>query len=59
MFYKALSGGSISDVITSLIATAGKAGINAFHYFNFLQREQEKVIANPENYLPWNYQANS
>ena len=59
MFYKTLSGASISDVITSIIATAGKAGINVFNYFNLLQREREKVIANPENYLPWNYLENS
>ena len=59
MFYKTLSGASISDVITSIIATAGKAGINVFDYFNLLQREQENVIANPENYLPWNYLKNS
>ncbi|NQY37591.1 MAG: hypothetical protein HRT37_22035 [Alteromonadaceae bacterium] len=42
MFYKTLSGASISDVITSIIATAGKAGINVFNYFNLLQREREK-----------------
>ncbi|NRB65304.1 MAG: transposase, partial [Saprospiraceae bacterium] len=30
MLYKTLSGASISDVITSIIATAGKAGINIF-----------------------------
>ena len=52
MFYKTLSGASISDVITSIIATAGKAGVNVFNYFNLLQREREKVKANPENYLP-------
>ena len=59
MFYKTLSGASISDVITSIIATAGKAGINVFNYFNLLQREREKVMANPEKYLPWNYLENS
>ena len=59
MFYKTLSGASISDVITSIIATAGKAGVNVFNYFNLLQREREKVKANPENYLPWNYLDNS
>ncbi len=56
MFHKTQSGASIGDVITSMIATASWAGINVFDYFNTLQREQEAVKLNPENYLPWNYQ---
>ena len=59
MFYKTLSGASISDVITSLIATAGIAGINVFHYLNLLQREDENVAANPGLYLLWNYKENN
>lgn len=57
-FHKTLAGASIGDVITSLIATSAQAGINAFDYFNVLQREHIKVAANPERYLPWNYQEN-
>ncbi|MFT5807216.1 MAG: transposase, partial [Moritella dasanensis] len=56
MFHKTQLGASIGDVITSMIATAGWAGVNIFDYFNTLQREQEAVKLNPENYLPWNYQ---
>ncbi len=55
MFHKTLSGASIGDVITSLIATAGQAGVNVFDYFNLLQRERNNVAANPELYLPWHY----
>jgi rubredoxin len=55
MFHKTLSGASIGDVITSLIATAGQAGINAFDYFNKLQRERDNVVVNPILYLPWNH----
>jgi len=29
-----------------------------FDYFNCLQRENERVIADPEEYLPWNFQKN-
>jgi hypothetical protein len=58
MFHKTLSGAAIGDVITSLIATASQAGINVFEYFNWLQRENEKVVADPEYYLPWNFQKN-
>ncbi len=53
MFHKTLSGANICDVVTSLIATAGEAGINVFDYFRVLQRE--KVALEPERYLPWHY----
>ena len=56
MFHKTLSGAAIGDVITSMIATGSEAGINVFDYFNFLQRERDKVAADPMSYLPWNYQ---
>lgn len=56
MFHQTQAGASIGDVITSLIATAARAEINIFEYFNFLQREHELVARNPELYLPWNYQ---
>lgn len=56
MFHKTLSGASIGDVVTSIIATASWAGVNIFDYLNTLQREQDKVKLAPEKYLPWNYQ---
>lgn len=59
MFHKTLSGASIGDVITSIIATASWAGINIFDYLNTLQREQNAVKLTPENYLPWNYLENN
>ncbi len=59
MFHKTLSGASIGDVITSMIATASWAGINVYDYFNVLQRHQEAVKSAPQNYLPWDYQENS
>ena len=55
MFHKTLLGATIGDVITSMIATGSEAGINVFEYFTALQRDQEKVKAAPEKYLPWNY----
>ena len=56
MFHKTLSGASIGDVLTSLIVTAADACVNVFEYFNALQRYSEGVKANPEKFLPWNYQ---
>jgi hypothetical protein len=29
--------------------------MNVFEYFTVLQHAQDKVKANPEQYLPWNY----
>lgn len=59
MFHKTLLGATIGDVITSVIATASESGVNVFDYFTTLQREHEQVKSHPENYLPWNYLANS
>lgn len=59
MFHKTLLGATIGDVITSMIATGSEAGINVFAYFTVLQRDKEKVKANPENDLSWNYLENS
>lgn len=58
-FYKTQAGASIGDVIMSMIATCAQSGVNAFEYFNLVQRENQKIIDNPEKYLPWNYQENS
>ena len=58
-FYKTQAGASIGDVTMSMIATCAQSGVNAFEYFNLLQRDNQKVIANPEKYLPWNYQENN
>jgi transposase len=55
MFHKTLHGATIGDIITSMIASASKAGINVFEYFTTLQREKARVKTNPECYLPWNY----
>ena len=38
-----------------MIATGSEAGINVFEYFTVLQHTQDKVKANPEQYLPWNF----
>lgn len=58
MFKKTLAGASVSDVLTSMIATASEAGINAFEYFTHLQQHEEEVKRTPEKYLPWNYLEN-
>jgi hypothetical protein len=55
LFFKTLAGAAVSDVLTSLIATSEKAGINTFDYLIVLQRHAEAVKRQPEFWLPWNY----
>jgi transposase len=57
LFFKTPAGAAIADVITSVVATANQAGINAFDYLVELQRHQNAVKRQPEQWLPWNYQA--
>lgn len=56
LFFKTPAGAAIADVITSVVATAYQAGVNAFDYLIVLQRHAEAVKAQPERWLPWNYQ---
>ncbi len=55
LFFKTLAGAAVSDVLTSLIATAEKADINTFEYLIVLQRYRETVKRQPQAWLPWNY----
>lgn len=55
-FFKTAVGADVGDVITSVIATAARAGANVFHYLNALQRNSHSVKASPELWLPWCYE---
>ena len=55
LFFKTLAGAAVSDVLTSLIATAEKVGVNTFEYLIVLQRHREAVKRQPNDWLPWNY----
>lgn len=57
LFFKSLAGAAVADVLTSLMATCDKAGINTFDYLIVLQRHAEAVKRQPEQWLPWNYQS--
>ena len=58
LFFKTLAGAAVADVLTSLIATAQAAEVNAFEYLVALQRYADDVKRRPEQWLPWNYHAN-
>ena len=57
-FFKTLAGAGVADVLVSIIETASRAGANVYHYFNEVQRNQDKVKRNPKAWMPWNYEEN-
>lgn len=56
LFYKTFKGAQVGDCLMSVIHTAAKNNVNIFDYLNSLQRYQKLVRANPNAWLPWNYQ---
>ena len=52
-FYKTQTGADIANVLTSVIMTTYRNGINPFYYLNSLQRNSVTVKANPASWLPW------
>lgn len=57
-FFKSSVGAEVGDVITSIIATVSRVGVNLFDYLNTLQRHAESVKKNPTLWLPWCYEKN-
>ena len=56
MFYRTTYSANIGGMITSLIYTCDLAKQNPHDYLIALQEHHTKVVANPEHWLPWNYQ---
>jgi len=50
-------GAGVADVILTVGGTAMASGINLFHYFVAAQRHADDVRANPQEWVPWRYQA--
>jgi hypothetical protein len=57
LFYKTPNGARVGDVFMSLIYTCQLNEANPFDYLTALQRHAGMVAAQPERWLPWNYQA--
>jgi transposase len=55
LFYKTQNGARVGDLFMSLIYTCQLNQANPFDYLTQLQRHAERVAANPELWLPWNY----
>jgi transposase len=57
LFYRTLHGAYIGDLFMSLIHTCRLSKVNPLNYLVALQRHSHKVFKNPEEWLPWNYEA--
>jgi hypothetical protein len=58
LFYKTWMGALVGDIMMSLIQTCVSAGKNPFEYLVALHQSREKIKLNPENFMPWNFEAN-
>ena len=55
LFYYNLHGALIGSMLMSIIATCLATGVNAIKYLTELQKNREKVLKNPEAWMPWNF----
>lgn len=55
LFYKSQNGADVGNLFMSLIYTCQLNGANPFDYLTELQRHTDKLAANPEHWMPWNY----
>ncbi|MGE4169077.1 MAG: IS66 family transposase [Candidatus Babeliales bacterium] len=54
-FFKTEVGAKIADILMSVIETCALCQINPYQYLIAIQENKEKVLNNPELWLPWNY----
>jgi transposase len=57
LFFKTKNGARVGDLFMSLIHTAELNRENPFEYLVALQRHASEVAADPDEWMPWNYQA--
>jgi len=54
-FYKTPNGAGVANVLISSFATTAHAKENSYDYILALQKNRDKVKANPAAWLPWTY----
>ncbi len=57
LFYKTEEGARVGDIYMSLIHTAEINDVNPFDYLVAVQRNHVLAEENPEEWMPWSYQA--
>ena len=55
LFYRTQNGAWVGDLFMSLIHTCRLCEANPFDYLTELQKHADRVAANPQAWLPWNY----
>ena len=58
LFFKTSHGAEVGDCLMSLIHTTVRNGVSPYNYLNNLQWNAQAVKEHPEQWLPWNYEAN-
>ena len=54
-FFKTQKGADVANILTSVITTAYRNGVNPFRYLVDLQRHQAEVLLDPRSWLPYHY----
>jgi transposase len=54
-FFKTENGAHVADVFMTIIHTAELNKVNAFDYLVALHQHHDAVVANPADWMPWNY----
>ncbi len=58
-FYSGVySGARVGDLYMGLIHTCELNQVNPFDYLTEVQKNQPTIAADPEKWMPWNYQEN-
>jgi hypothetical protein len=57
LFYKTRRGAYVGDLYMSLIQTCFLCGADPFHYLTQLLRNHQQAARAPQQWMPWNYQA--
>ena len=55
-FFATEHGAFVGGMLTSLIVTAARSGINPVEYLTALQEHKSEVFKAPQDWLPWNYE---
>jgi len=55
LFYRTINGAQVGDLFMSLIHTCDLNKVNSFDYLTELQRHAAELLANPTEWMPWNY----
>ena len=55
LFYRTINGAQVGDLFMSLIHTCDLNKVNSFDYLTELQRHAATLLANPADWMPWNY----